>query len=90
MEVLTGAALLRAARKRAAEVQDTHRSNLAELKAKRAAYIASWPLSDAELARRIAKIHAEYDHERAEMMASFDRGLAAFSAATGIAAKWED
>jgi hypothetical protein len=90
MEQLTGRQRLLAARKRAAEVHETHHSNLAELKARRAAYIASWPLSDAELARRIAKIHGEYDHERAEMMASFDRGLAAFSAATGIAAKWDD
>jgi hypothetical protein len=90
MEVLTGAALLRAARKRAAEVQDTHRSNLAELKAKRAAYIASWPLSDAALAKRLAEIKVLHDHDRAEMMASFDRGLTAFSATTGIAAKWDE
>jgi hypothetical protein len=90
MEALSGKQRLLAARKRAAEVHETHHSNLAELKARRAAYIASWPLSDAALAKRLAEIKALHDHERAEMMASFDRGLAAFIATTGIAAKWED
>lgn len=89
MEALSGRQRLLAARKRAAEVHETHHSNLAELKARRVAYIASWPLSDATLARKIAEMQAIHDHDRAEMMASFDRGLAAFSAATGIAAKWD-
>lgn len=85
----TNRARLLAAQKRAADVHLQHLANIADLKAQRAAFIASWPDADAALEKQISEQRAAHAARRADHMAKLDAGMAAFSEATGMPAKWE-
>lgn len=75
-------AKLSAAQDAAPGVREAHMANFEALKEKRAAYMASWESDD-------AAYKASKEVERKAVMDSFDRGLEAFTAATGIEASWD-